>query len=117
MLAPFEINGMKRRKLDKWLKKFEDKHGLTTGDPNVVGYALFNKDKRAFVSLTDGDYEPTDIYTGDLDDAFLTDNMGEAFGVMMVLEHYDNISIVPVIYNELFGLTVKPGSLDAFKPD
>lgn len=116
-MPPFEINGMKRRKPDKWLKKFEDKHGLTTGDPNVVGYALFNKTKRAFVSLTDGDYKPTDIYTGDLADAFLTDNMGEAFGVMMALEHYDNISIVLVIYNELFGLTVKPGSLDAFKPD
>ena len=69
------------------------------------------------MSLTDGDYEPTDIYTRDLDDAFLTDNMGEAFGVMIELEHYDNISIFPVFYNELFGLTVKPGSLDIFKPD
>ncbi|BFU33742.1 hypothetical protein [Enterobacter asburiae] len=108
---------MKKRKLDKWLKKFEEKHGITTGYPNVAGYALFNKEKSAFVSFTDGDYEPTDIYTGDLDDAFLTDNLGEAFGVMMELEDYDNISIVAVIHNELFGLSVKPGSLDVFKPD
>lgn len=97
-MSLFESDGMKRKKL-----------GMTDDDPNVVGYALFNKEKRAFVVLTEGDYEPTDVYTGDLEDAFLADNMGDAFSVMMELEGYASISIVPVIWNELFGLSVKPG--------
>jgi len=103
---------MKRKKLEKQLQAFVEKLGLTDNDPNVVGYALFNKEKRAFVVLTEGDYDPTDVYTGDLDDAFLAEGMGDAFSVMMELEGYDSISIVPVIWNELFGLSVKPGSLD-----
>ncbi|WP_296250851.1 hypothetical protein [uncultured Enterobacter sp.] len=112
-----ETNEMNRHTLDKWLKKFEDRYGVTTGDSNVVGYALFNKEKRTFVSLTDGGYEPIDTYKGDLDGAFLTANMGVAFGVMMALENYDKLIIVPVIHNESSGLAVSPGSLDELKPD
>ena len=103
---------MKRKKLEKQLKAIVKKPGLAGHGPDVVGYTLFNKEKRAFIRFTEGDYEPTEVYTGDLDEAFLADNMVDAFSVMMVLEGYASITIVPVVWNELFGFSVKPGSLD-----
>lgn len=92
--------------LDNVLNALHDQEALE----GVVGYALFDTVKRAFVTFRATNYA---TYTGNVEDAYIADSRGEAFITMMsrVDDHLDT-KIVPLISNDLFGLSPRPGSLD-----
>ncbi|EBX3330545.1 hypothetical protein DPK80_02270 [Salmonella enterica subsp. enterica serovar Kirkee] len=99
---------MKKHKLRKQLKKIEQELGLIETDPSVVGYALYHTEKKAFVELLHSEMGLTDAYTGDLEAA---DSQLEALNTYSKLEDGWYIKIVPLIQNDLFGLTLKPDYL------
>lgn len=109
---------MKKHKLRKQLKKIEQELGLIETDPSVVGYALYHTEKKAFVELLHSEMGLTDAYTGDLEAAYIADSQLEALNTYSKLEDgwyikEDGwyIKIVPLIQNDLFGLTPKPDYL------
>lgn len=53
----------------------------------------------------------TDSYTGDLEAAYIADSQLEALNTYSKLEDGWYIKIVPLIQNDLFGLTPKPDYL------
>ncbi|EAN2280792.1 hypothetical protein OFV45_000768 [Salmonella enterica] len=102
---------MKQHKLRKQLKKIEQELGLIETDPSVVGYALYHTEKKAFVELLHSEMGLTDAYTGDLEAAYIADSQLEALNTYSKLEDGWYIKIVPLIQNDLFGLTPKPDYL------
>ncbi|HHQ8379033.1 TPA: hypothetical protein ACSUNF_005027 [Salmonella enterica subsp. diarizonae] len=102
---------MKKHKLRKQLKKIEQELGLIETDPSVVGYALYHTEKKAFVELLHSEMGLTDAYTGDLEAAYIADSQLEALNTYNKLEDGWYIKIVPLIQNDLFGLTPKPDYL------
>ncbi|EGY4557989.1 hypothetical protein KG918_004535 [Salmonella enterica] len=102
---------MKKHKLRKQLKKIEQELGLIETDPSVVGYALYHTEKKAFVELLHSELGLTDAYTGDLEAAYIADSQLEALNTYSKLEDGWYIKIIPLIQNDLFGLTPKPDYL------
>ncbi|WP_291968944.1 hypothetical protein [Candidatus Symbiopectobacterium sp.] len=101
---------MKKKKLLKSIEKVIETLHEKEAEEGVVGYALFDTVKRAFVTFKYTDYA---TYTGNVEDAYLVNTRGEAFYTMMnQVDDYLNTKIVPLISNELFGLSPAPGSLD-----
>ncbi|MFJ5451395.1 hypothetical protein [Pectobacterium carotovorum] len=99
---------MKRHKIRKQLKKLEAELGFIETNPNVVGYALFNTEKKAFIELIHSQFGSTDVYTGDLEAAYIASTQIEALNMFKQLEDGRYIKIVPLVQNELFGLTPDP---------
>ncbi|EAM9883175.1 hypothetical protein NQ871_000394 [Salmonella enterica] len=104
---------MKNKKIRKAVKEWTTAIHQQEAEDGIVGYALFDTVKRAFVTFDDFGNGPFEAYTGNIEVAYVADTRGEAFHTMMVMVE-DNLDtkIVPLISNDLFGLSPKPGSLD-----
>lgn len=99
---------MKKSKLMKILKEHLKKRKEADEKEGIVGFALFDTEKRAFVAFSG---ELT-IYTGNIEEACFASNRAEALNIMVSLDDFYDVKIVPLIHNEFFGLSPKPGSLD-----
>ncbi|EDL0765740.1 hypothetical protein CNP37_16065 [Salmonella enterica subsp. enterica serovar Muenchen] len=105
---------MKNKKLKKAIKEWATAVHQNEAEEGIVGYALFDTVKRAFVSFADSDYGMSNTYTGNIEVAYVADTRGEAFDTMVtMLDDYFDVKIVPLICNDLFGLSPKPGSLES----
>ncbi|MEX7736957.1 hypothetical protein AB7B92_25495 [Klebsiella pneumoniae] len=104
---------MKNKRLRKAIKEWTTAVHQNEAKEGIVGYALFDTVKRAFVTFEDVGHGPFEAYTGNIEVAYVEDTRGEAFHTMMT-EVEDNLDtkIIPLISNDLFGLSPKPGSLD-----
>lgn len=106
---------MKNKKLRKAIKEWTTAVNQNEAEEGIVGYALFDTVKRAFVTFEDVGNGPFEAYTGNIEAAYVADTRGEAFHTMMTMVGDNlNIKIIPLISNMLFGLSPKPGSLDEF---
>lgn len=104
---------MKNKKLKKAIKEWAMAVQQNEAEEGIVGYALFDTVKRAFVSFADRDYGQSNTYTGNVEVAYVADTQGEAFDTMVtMLDDYFDVKVVPLIWNDLFGLSPKSGSLD-----
>ncbi|EAB4139906.1 hypothetical protein N7G03_000744 [Salmonella enterica] len=104
---------MKNKKLKKAIKEWATAVHQNEAEEGIVGYALFDTVKRAFVSFENHDYGMSNTYTGNVEVAYVADTRGEAFNIMVtILDDYFDVKIVPLIWNVLFGLSPKPGSLN-----
>ncbi|MGE0969649.1 hypothetical protein ACQFN5_30080 (plasmid) [Klebsiella sp. WOUb02] len=107
---PDEKEEMKKKKILKSIENIVETLHEKEAEEGVVGYALFDTVKRAFVTFGYTDYA---TYTGNIEDAYVADSRGEAFYTMMnQVDNYLDTKIVPLISNDLFGLTPLPGSLE-----
>lgn len=104
---------MKNKRLRKAIKEWTTAVHQNEAKEGIVGYALFDTVKQAFVTFEDVGHGPFEAYTGNIEVAYVADTRGEAFHTMMT-EVEDNLDtkIIPLISNDLFGLSPKPGSLD-----
>jgi len=78
----------------------------------VVGFALFDTERRSFIALNETERrEP--IYSSDAEYAEEFANRTEAYQAMLDLGLDTNIThIIPLVYNDFFGLFPLPGALD-----
>lgn len=100
---------MKAKQFIELVEKYTEALHQKDIDEGIVGYALFDTARRAFVTFAYTDYA---TYTGNVEDAYVAHSRFEALKTMttMVDDYYD-LKIVPLISNSLFGLSPKPGSL------
>ncbi|ECI4628997.1 hypothetical protein AH97_03465 [Salmonella enterica subsp. enterica] len=99
---------MKNKKLSREFGKILESLHQREAQEGIIGYALFDTVKRAFVTFRYTDYA---TYTGNVEDAYIADSRGEAFHTMMSqVDDYPDTRIVPLISNDLFGLSPAPGS-------
>lgn len=104
---------MKNKKIRKAIKEWTTAIHQQEAEEGIVGYALFDTMKRAFVTFEDVGNGPFEAYTGNIEVAYVADTRGEAFHTMMnMVEDNLDTTIIPLISNALFGLSPKPGSLD-----
>lgn len=105
---------MKNKKMRKAIKEWATAVHPNEAEEGIVGYALFDTVKRAFVSFADSNYGQRNTYTGNVEAAYVADTRGEAFDTMVtMLDDYFDVKTVPLIWNDLFGLSPKPGSLES----
>jgi hypothetical protein len=101
---------MKAKQIVKALEKYTEALHQKEIEEGIVSYALFDTVKRAFINFSSIGHV---MYTGDVKEAYITDNKGEACNtVITMLDGYFEVKIVPLISNDLFGLSPAPGSLD-----
>ncbi|EBP0014060.1 hypothetical protein HX37_25830 [Salmonella enterica] len=104
---------MKNKKIRKAVKEWTTVIHQQEAEEGIVGYALFDTVKRAFVTFEDVGQGPYEAYTGNIEVAYVAVTRGEAFHTMMAMvEDNLNIKIIPLISNDLFGLSPAPGSLE-----
>lgn len=99
----------KQAKLNDTVNLLIDYVNSSEIDPNVVGYALYNLEKKSFISGFDENEQPAH-YSGDLENAIVFETKFDAFSICYFLEF--RVISIPLLENKLFGLTPKPGSLD-----
>ena len=98
----------------KALKKHTDETRRRDIDKGIVGYALFDMEKRAFMTFRNIGSGPFESFVGNIEDAYIADSREEALDKMItMLDDYFDVKIVPLISNNLFGLSPAPGSLES----
>ncbi|OTA19946.1 hypothetical protein Xbed_01876 [Xenorhabdus beddingii] len=99
---------MMKKKQIKKLQNTLDMLGVIEKDPNVVGYVLFNTRNRRFATLDENEFGMV-IYSDDIEEANL---FTSRFIALMDVDYFPepdkfDITVVPVVENSLFGLTIK----------
>ncbi|EDV9616736.1 hypothetical protein PF919_004693 [Salmonella enterica] len=101
---------MRKNKLFKVVENALNKVRKADEKEGIVGFVLFDTVKRAFVSFR----RSSTIYTGNVEEASVLASRGEALDIMVSLDDFYDVKIVPLIHNELFGLSPLPGALDDY---
>ncbi|ECQ8982643.1 hypothetical protein ACDT65_004477 [Salmonella enterica subsp. enterica] len=99
---------MKKNKLFKVVENALNEIRKSDEKEGIVGFVLFDTVKRAFVSFSGRDT----IYTGNVEEASVVCSRGDALNIMVSLNDFYDVKIIPLIHNELFGLSPLPGALD-----
>lgn len=78
----------------------------------VVGFALFDTERRSFIALNETERQEP-IYSSDAEYAEEFANRIETYQAMLDLRLDTKIThIIPLVYNDYFGLSPLPGALD-----